>query len=348
MSSDFETFGVWPQLLGRHQIEVQCGPSFNRIPCAALDDAYIRALWSNLCAKNENKTFFNGTKFRLHHAAEARKPIENENTTSQEESRVLRFQFGITDYRCSTGTTRQCQAYRAMAQNETIARTAPNDDRVHLAQALGVESLVVTTDGYAVLFRRSEHVADMPGWYCCPGGHPEPNKIVNESSLLAGQHFDDDEDRLEPLAHWFAHCTSSCIVRELFDAAVEEVVAELGLPEDQLSNQGVLALMFNKATCKPDLLFVVTCTMTASSLLAHVRATTAIEAYERAEDSVCFVDLWKGTSNDRGGAGCSDSSQQGGRNDLPLLDASATEVPITPPSMACLVLGREWVLSKRQ
>jgi hypothetical protein len=47
-----------------------------------------------------------------------------------------------------------------------------------MANALGVESVVVSRDQKAVLFRRSHRVSAFPGYYCCPGGHAEPNAVL--------------------------------------------------------------------------------------------------------------------------------------------------------------------------
>lgn len=353
-SSEFDTFAVWPTLLSPRHVEVDCSPAFNRVPCPSLDGPCIDDLWAQLCEQNASKTFFNGTKFRLHEAAVTCSSASPSATASSSSSTKVKLQlkFGITDYRSSTGTTRHASQYRGAAGavegagKGILLHGSSSGATRHLAQALGVESLVVTSDGYAALFRRSNAVADMPGWYCCPGGHPEPSNLVKESTFSpvpqkkeGNNGKDGGEGRLDTLADWFSHCASSCVVRELFDAAVEEVVAELGVAPQSLVNHGLLALMTNRATSKPDLLFVISVSMSALELRKEVERSTAAEAYERADEPLRFVNLNGGEAESE-----TRKSNENVVEDSPLylLDVTATEVPITPPSMACLVLGRQW------
>jgi len=48
-----------------------------------------------------------------------------------------------------------------------------------MSDALGVGALMESSDGQVVLMKRAEHLAEAPGLWDIPGGHPEPKVIVH-------------------------------------------------------------------------------------------------------------------------------------------------------------------------
>jgi len=43
-----------------------------------------------------------------------------------------------------------------------------------MSDALGVGAFLESADGHVVLMKRGEHLAEAPGLWDIPGGHPEP------------------------------------------------------------------------------------------------------------------------------------------------------------------------------
>jgi len=52
-----------------------------------------------------------------------------------------------------------------------------------MSDALGVGALMESSDGQVVLMKRAEHLAEAPGLWDIPGGHPEPKVIILTSCL---------------------------------------------------------------------------------------------------------------------------------------------------------------------
>jgi len=46
--------------------------------------------------------------------------------------------------------------------------------QVYMSDALGVGAFLVSSDEQVVLMKRGEHLAEAPGLWDIPGGHPEP------------------------------------------------------------------------------------------------------------------------------------------------------------------------------
>ncbi len=247
---------------------------------------------------------FNGSKFRLGGLAASPSAATGDL--------ALHFWLGLTDYRDSLGTTSCIDAYRRAHASGAAAKACPDDGstpgcEAHLAMALGIECLLVTKDQQCVLFRRSKHVAQHAGWLCCPGGHPEPKHLcptVFEGHEAAALHFARDVG-------------AAAVVHELFDSAICEVVDEIGLDRPTLTNSGLIAVVHSQLDLKPDLIFLVSTALTAREVAAVHNQRLCAEAYESDEGSLLFVPL-------DGVAGATDN--------------------VTPPSVACLLLGAQVVL----
>jgi hypothetical protein len=176
------------------------------------------------------------------------------------------------------------------------------DVESHLAMALGVECLLVTKDEQCVLFRRSKHVATHAGWLCCPGGHPEPKNLCET-------HFGNNHAAAEYFAQ---HIGAARVVHELFDSAICEVVDEIGLERGTLTNNGLIAVVHSQLDLKPDLIFLVSTSLNADEVAAVHNKRLCAEAYESEEGSLMFV---------------------------PLDGVRGSTDHVTPPSVACLLLG---------
>ena len=297
---------------------VQMNSAFNRAPFPGdLESSEIWAQWNRRQGRlKEGAVLFNGTKFRL-------------GSVASRNGSVV-FELGITDYRSLCGTN-------FVDSHDGQAESAL---RPHMANALGVEAVVVTSDDFVVLFRRSQFVAENPGWYCCPGGHPEPSTALKRRTSNHEQAFlqlaakfpasaqstfarfcDEDSSLANPAQSaeaLYAELCDTClsselVVAELFQSPLDEVVEELGVDPGLLSNDGLCGVVIaTNNHGKPDAIFRVRVNLTASELQAIHARGEAKESYE-SDGPLLFISV---------------------------ADVKQGSVPhdgiITPPSLACL------------
>jgi hypothetical protein len=113
--------------------------------------------WNQLLSDvKPGRILFNQSKFRLHSVE--MKTNENENSPQ------LILNLGLTDYKSFICTQQQ---------------NLPDDIRQHITEdqvshPLGVGCLLITSDDYVVLIKRSSAAIDFPNMYDIPGGHAEP------------------------------------------------------------------------------------------------------------------------------------------------------------------------------
>ncbi len=155
-------------------------------------------------------------------------------------SHQLHLTLTPTDYRAFLGTN--------VAGLVTIQARHPADWPAYLVNPLGVSAALVSADGWLPVIRRSQRVAEYPGFLDVVGGN------------LAPQHRDHD-GRISP-----------------FVAMVEEIVEETGLQPAEVGTLTCLGLARNRATAKPDLLFAARLTLARAAVEARlVGAGDAVE-----------------------------------------------------------------------
>ena len=282
--------------LQESDVRVSLHARHNRKPSSELDPECIEATWLKKVAELGPR-LFNGSKFRLHELAAA-----NDGTENDHDSRTLTLSLGITNYMESLGTTTCVDRY--VSHHRVDLGTSEVEVESHLAMALGVECLLVTSDEKCVLFRRSKNVATHAGWMCCPGGHPEPKNLCTEqfsSNDEAAQHFTDT-------------IRAEAVVHELFDSAICEVVDEIGIDRSTLQNKGLIAVVHSLLDLKPDLIFLVSTSLTSERVAEIHNKRLCAEAYESDEGSLMMI---------------------------PIDDVASATSNVTPPSVACLLLGHQ-------
>eukprot|EP01059_Diplonema_ambulator_P029650 TRINITY_DN4929_c0_g1_i5.p1 TRINITY_DN4929_c0_g1~~TRINITY_DN4929_c0_g1_i5.p1 ORF type:complete len:262 (+),score=95.34 TRINITY_DN4929_c0_g1_i5:1237-2022(+) len=192
----------------------------------------IDSTWEAKKLKHPNVRLFNGLKFRLGGVRAMEKGVE--------------LQIGITDYKSFIGT----HYLEADVLREAVG--ACDDYDPYMSHALGVESLVVSSDGVLVFIKRSDKVAEYPGFYCGPGGHAEPHKVIKDPNP-------DHTALVQDMAG-----KEDLVLQEMFNSSMDEVVEELGLPYDTLQLAGLLGVAVNTRTRnKPDLLYLIKCSLTS-------------------------------------------------------------------------------------
>ncbi|ORC90863.1 putative nucleoside diphosphate-linked moiety X motif 22-like [Trypanosoma theileri] len=278
-------------------LEATVRRSHNRAEDTATDHTAIEETWNKLTKRNDGEpqreNVYNGLKFRLHGVVQ--------------EGNKCSLQLGLTDYKSSLGTTRNIGMYAELAKRKGVLLEN------YLANALGVECFTLTSDGMGVLFCRSESVSEYPGFFCFPGGHAEPNKIFN------WQHFKETHSRdtstiitttnnnnsnnnnnnnnksssslLNEAAGWFEYVTTSTLVDLLFDAATMEVADELGVEPTSCSNKGLLSVVRNVKSRKPDVCFFIQLSLNASEVKKCFNSRRGADAFESIPNSLRLIDL---------------------------------------------------------
>lgn len=255
-SQPFQVFAAFDPPLGLDDVRVHLSPIFNRSSCPAVDEC-IAAQWERRTHASDPAHLYNGLKFRYH---SLQVPDHAVSGATHPPARVINL--GITDFRQHIGTN----AYYPQEADMPLEC---------MAQALGVECLLVTSDRVAVFYRRSGKVSDMQGLYCGPGGHPEPKEVLN------GTDFECATNCHQIASELAAPNYEHAIRAELFHSAVQEIVDEIGISEATLSNRGLCAVTGNP-TChlKPDLLFLVSTTLSAAEVNEVFSRRGMKEAFE--------------------------------------------------------------------
>lgn len=261
---------------------------FGRLPHAGTEQL-IDEYWGEALARNPR--LFDGKKFRLHSAL----VLENRSNDLDAESYQVQLNLSLTGYRDYIGTHRRSaeehtRLLEAGRQKKSTGVSLTNkaskgekvstaeDTHAHFSCALGVEALLVTADGKAVLLRRSNAVATNQGEYNGPSGHPEPANVLKRvettndgsgsisstesktvvvppsgaDSLSTNMCMESDED--------FDDLGDANVKQEIFNSVIDETVAETGIPREALSDPLLLGAM-RDARGKPDLLFSVFTTL---------------------------------------------------------------------------------------
>mgnify|MGYP002803426254 FL=1 len=237
----------------------------------------IEECWEVALAKNPR--LFDGSKFRL------------QKVSFDKDAKLLRLQLGLTSYKEYLGTNRLDEEKRQIFRKDGIEHFG--DEAAFFSNALGCEAALCTSDQQLVLLRRSGAVGTHSGLYNGPSGHPEPKN--------AGIRGSDDFVATEPLL--------DAVKREIFQSALDEVVAETGVPLETLSEPLLMGFMADPAL-KPDVLFLVRTSLDSTALREGI--SKAQEAWE--SDRLVF---W------------------------PLANAGACDLPLTAVTRAALQCLRE-------
>jgi hypothetical protein len=256
---------------------------FDRVPHPSLDAAIDKA-WRHAVDRNAN--IFDGRKFRL---AAVASPAESSDCAA-----VPTLHLGLTGYREYLGTNRLDAPLLAQLIRDGEANHA--DAAAHLSNALGCEAVLITSDNYAVLLRRSSAVATHGGLYNGPSGHPEPSRagLGSEPTIrrnvkggvaagMADKPSATVESNARPQSPGAAPLPpdpdSRRVASELFDSILQETVEEIGVPHGALSAPLLLGVMTDSCG-KPDALFLLFTRLDAAAVRATYDSGAAAEGWE--------------------------------------------------------------------
>lgn len=212
-------------------VSVSLSAAHDRVPHES--DACIDARWEE--KKRSSAKLFDMSKFRLRSAS------------WDSNGRTVRLELGLTGYKEYVGTNQLPQRERLAL--EAAGAYSHGDKRAHLSNALGCETLLVTSDEMVVLLRRSARVAYHSGQYNGPSGHAEPSHAEVDSHPPVDRRAD-GEARARA---------------ELFASVAAEVWCETAVPKQSLSAPELIGVM-EDAGRKPDLLFLTRTSLDAAAV----------------------------------------------------------------------------------
>ena len=182
---------------------------------------------------------------------------------------TVTLNVGLTSYKeyVATNTRARPAAQLAILRRDGLA--THGDINAHASLALGVETVLQTSDGGVVLLRRSNEVALFGGVYNGPSGHPEPAHVSEAIDAAAAAAAPPD----------LLKAAGEASRAEIFRSVLQEVCDETGVPLTALSHPRLIGSMVD-ADGKPDLLFLTKTTLTAAEVAQTVRRGGASEAWE--------------------------------------------------------------------
>ena len=129
-------------------------PIYARKPCPFIDK-FIDKVW---CEKVQNNSrLYNASKFRFH------------GLTRDSNGHAV-LQIGLSDYKETICTNH----FKPIEDVYEYGIVTYSDKFACIGSAIGVASVVVTSDGFVVIIKRSSWVAEAQNMLDTPGGHAEP------------------------------------------------------------------------------------------------------------------------------------------------------------------------------
>lgn len=214
--------------------------------------------------RKEKKPFlFNGSKFRLH-------GVNNEDGDAA--VTLLLGQTCYKDYVCTNMKNSHWGFLRDYGKREYA------NEHACFSDALGVGSVVETSDSKLIFIRRSHQVYEDPGHLDTPGGHAEPSEVKLTNKQTENKMVVDIDDM-----------NSKAVVYELFHSIVREVRDEVNIPEEYISWPLLTGIYRNHRTGqKPGVCFRIRCSLKGEEIQEFYHQG-GLEAYESSE--LLLVDL---------------------------------------------------------
>lgn len=197
------------EFLQRSDVLVQFSPQHNNVSNDWIGKS-INAIWEEACKKNAR--LYNRSKFRLSGIG----TINSQVT----------LQIGLTSYKELIATN--CHPFgRHLIEH---ARQALLNERIFIADVLGVGSLILTSDEKFLFIKRALWTGEDQGKLDRAGGHPEPENV---SQLI---HLWSEEDCAK-------HDNAIKIRNEIFDSVLHEIRDEVNIPLETLTDPVLLGFV---------------------------------------------------------------------------------------------------------
>lgn len=241
-------------------VTVLLSHDYDRKLCSDMFEAEIEKTWA--LRKEKNPFLFNGSKFRLHGVSHG----EGEPVT------LLLGQTCYKDYICTNMNNENWRFLSDYGSREYA------NEHACFSDALGVGSVVETSDNKLIFIRRSHQVYEDPGRLDTPGGHAEPNEVKLQNGKTEKSNLVDLDDM-----------DGKAVVFEFFYSIVREVRDEVNIPEECLNWPQLLGIQRNNTTGnRPGACFRIRCSLRGEEIKQFYNKGGP-EAYESSE--LLLIDL---------------------------------------------------------
>ena len=183
--------------MSRCEVIVNFSLDFNRKTSAAIEEK-IEEIWEE--KRKNNPRLFNGSKFRF------------AGVTTNSEAVV--FNIGISSYKELMATN--CHQYGRELIDYSVKNFCSSNS--YMADALGIGSLLSTSDDKFLFIKRAMWTGEDVGKIDRAGGHPEPEKVAPDSQKQ------------------YTSLNSDAVRDEIFNSVLDEIVSEINLPLETLSD----------------------------------------------------------------------------------------------------------------
>ncbi|XP_073104334.1 nudix hydrolase 9-like isoform X5 [Elaeis guineensis] len=147
------------------------------------------------------------------------------------------------------------------------------DDSVrcqHTSSPLGNGAIVETSDNRILVLQRSYNVGEFPGYFVFPGGHSEPEELgISDHQNDKGLTQAADLNRK--------------VSQEMFDGIIREVVEEIGVPAESLTDPVFIGISCREMNVRPTAFFFLKCNMESKEIY---------QVYSRAQDGFESTQLY--------------------------------------------------------
>ncbi|XP_057832212.1 nudix hydrolase 9 isoform X2 [Cryptomeria japonica] len=156
--------------------------------------------------------------------------------------------LGLTDYRTFIGTN-----LSPVWEQFLLPVKDDVEQCKYTSSPLGNGAIVETIDNFILVLRRSHSVGEFPGHLVFPGGHSEPEEVG-----ISGHVYTNDKT--------FTTNLNSKISAEMFDGIVREVVEEIGVPAQSLSDPIFIGISRRVTNVRPTVFFYIKCSLHSSDI----------------------------------------------------------------------------------
>lgn len=233
--SAFRLLLACPSGLPPSQVYVSFDLSYDRIPHpdASLEES-VDEIWNRRI--QENASLYNGKKFRY-----GGHSLHSVDGLIQEPSVCLHL--GLTDYRTFVGTNLNPLWEKFLFPSEDDSMCCQ-----YTSSPLGNGAIVETIDKKILVLQRSYNVGEFPGYFVFPGGHSEPQEIG-----ISAHPSNNDASESELL--------NGIVSKEMFDGIIREVVEEIGIPAESLSDPVFIGISRRELNVRPTAFFFLKCNL---------------------------------------------------------------------------------------
>lgn len=224
-------------------LRVRFSSEYDAAPLTEEEAKAVETVWNERLKRNTK--LWNGLKFRLHSLALVDGMVE--------------LHLSLTDYKTFQGTNLNSTILSRLQER---GQSAHGSRRALLAQPLACEVIVETADERIVMVHRSALVGEYANCIDFPGGHPEPAHLITRPApciaaaakeLGVGTHRDITRAMIIAFVNANPNAIGEALVHEVMESGVHEIIEELNIPANLLSEVHCLLVFFKGKKTEPAL-----------------------------------------------------------------------------------------------